>query len=195
MQIEKRVDGAQVVRPGLGRQRLLVASTHPAEVVVVCDLEEVISCNRHHDENLKKTVPCTCTGPCYSQRTDRFVAVLYRTGPTLWEERVLVLPANGWGSMMSTMLNKHLDHSDIRGLRMIVQRRGDSINGRTTADVQDRVKSIPGGFDLKAGVRNTTGIAADFFGDSDGELFAKEEPPARTRQDKPRTPLGKKHGG
>jgi len=194
MQVET-VDGAQIIRPGLGRQRLLVASSHPAEVVIVCELREVVSCVRHYDESLKKTVPCQCDGPCYSQRTDRFVGVLYRSGPTLWEERLLVVPANGWASLLSTMLNKHLDHSDLVGLRAIVQRKGDAINGRTTVAVQDRVGKPPKGFNMHAAIRNSTGIAADFFGDSDGELFSKEEVPLRTRADKPRVPLGKNRGG
>jgi hypothetical protein len=193
--VEKTVDGAQILRPGEGRQRLLVATSHPAEVVVVCDLRDVVSCLRHYDEQLKKTIPCTCTGACYSQRMDRFLAVLYRQGPTIWDERVLVLPANGWSSLVATMLLKHLDHSDIRGIRAIVQRRGDSINGRTTFDVQDRVKAVPAGFNLAAGIRNCTGIAAGFFLDADGDLFVKEEVPARTRSDKPRLALGKRPSG
>jgi hypothetical protein len=192
--VEKTLDGAMVLRPGVGRQRLLVATSHPAEVVVVCDLGEVVSVVRHFDDALKKTVPCSCSGPCHSQRLDRFLAVLYRQGPTLWDERVLVLPANGWGSLVQTMLNKHLDHSDIRGLRAIVQRRGDSINGRTTFDVQDRVSRPPKGFDLIAGIRNCTGIAADFFGDADGDMHQPADLDPKPPSGKPRIALGKKQG-
>jgi hypothetical protein len=89
------------------------------------------------------------------------------------------------------MLNKHFDHSDIFGLRAIVQRRGDAVNGRTTVDVQDRVSKPPKGFALAAAIRNCTGIAADFFGDSNGDIFPKEELPIRSRSDKPRIALGK----
>jgi hypothetical protein len=97
---------------------------------------------------------------------------------------------------MTTMINKKMNHAEIRGVRAIVQRHGPHNNGRTSCEAQDRTSNPPGGFNLAAGVRNTLGIAADFFGDADGELFGKEEPPARTRQDKPRVPLGKpqKHG-
>lgn len=191
MQVEKCVDGAMIMRPGLGRQRLYVASTHPGEVVILSNLAEVISCLRHRDEELKKCVPCQCTHPCYTQRTDRFLAIILRTGPTLWDERVMVLPAQGWSSLMSTMLNKGMNHEQIRGVRCIVQRHGDHANGRTSCEAQDRTSKPPAGFNLAAGVRNTLGIAADFFGDADGELFAKEVPPARTRQDKPSVALGR----
>lgn len=194
MHVEKCVDGAQIMRPGVGKQRLYVASSHPGEVMILSDLREVISCHRHHDEVLKKTVPCFCTQPCPTQRLDRFLAVILRTGPTLWDERVMVLPAQGWSSLMTTMVNKNRDHTMIRGARCIVQRHGSTPNGRTSCEYQDCSKNPPAGFDLAAGVRNTLGIAADFFGDSDGELFAPAELPARTRSDKPRLPLGKPQG-
>jgi len=214
MRIEQRVDGAQIMRPGTGRQRLLVASTHQAELIIVCELGDVVSVRRHYDVALAQTVPCECRGPCYTQRLDRFVASLYRAGPTIWDERVLILPAQAWFSLQSSCLARGLAADQIRGLRCMLRRVGSKQTGRTSCEVQDRVKSCPGGFDLAAGVRNATGIAADFFGDSDGGVFPQMETPpprgpdpargtARERVksalgesadlvDKPRQPLGKR---
>jgi hypothetical protein len=194
MRVENRVDGASIIRPGTGHQRLLVATKHPAEVIIVCPASESVSCKRHYDESLRKTIPCECGGPCYTQRIDHFLGVLYRSGPTLWEERVMILPANAWHCLRSSAAVKGMDPDDIVGLRCIVQRHGDSSNGRSTCTVQDRVKACPGGFPLAAGIRNCTGIAADFFGDANGDLFLEEIIPAKSRSEKPRVPLGRKGG-
>jgi hypothetical protein len=190
MRIEKRHDGAQVMRPGAGKQRLLVASFHPAEVVIVCQGPEIISVKRHFDEQLRKSVPCECSGPCYTQRLDRFCAVLYRAGPTLWDERIMLLPAMGWASLQATAVGRGFHPDDVHGFRCILQRVGNSANGRTTCAVQDRVKVVPAGFDLAAGVRNCTGIAVDFFGDLDGELPGGGGIPVDSPNPKPRVPLG-----
>jgi len=194
MRIEDRADGAKIMRPGTGKQRLLVASTHQAELVIVCQASEVVSCRRHYDESLRKTVPCDCVGPCYSQRLDRFLGVIYRAGPTIWDERVLCLPAMGWGSLQTTAVARGFDPNDILGYRCVLRRMGGAANGRTTCEVQDRVKIIPAGFDLLAGVRNCTGIATNLWRDWDGDAFPQAIPPARTRQEKPRVPLGRQHG-
>lgn len=193
MRVEARVDGAQIMRGGTGHQKLLVASAHQAEIILVSTYGEVVSCKRHHDDALKRTVPCCCIGPCYSQRTDRFLGALYRVGPTLWDERVLILPAGGWNSLQQTCVQRSLDHEDLRGLRCNLRRTGDPVNGRTSCVVQDRVKNCPAGFDLLAGIRNCTGIAADFFGDADGgEIFLPAVTPMKLRSDKPHVPLGTK---
>ena len=192
MQIERRVDGAQIMRPGTGRQRLLVASSHQAEVIIVSRLEDVVSVVRHYDPELSKTVPCTCTGPCYSQRLDRFLAVLYRAGPTIWDERVMILPAQAWFSLISSAVARNLTHDDLVGMRCMLRRVGPTSTGRVSCVVQDRVKAPPAGFNLVAAVRNSTGIAADFFGDSDGSHPSTDNPPTLPiRSDQPCPPKPK----
>src|SRR3990172_3770669 len=184
MQIEQCVDGCQIMRPGRGRQRLLVASSHAAEIVILSRMEDVFSVKRHYDEELGKSVPCVCTGPCYTQRLDRFLACLYRAGPTVWDERVLVLPAQAWFTLHSSCLGKMLDPNDLLGLHCILRRTGSASTGRTNLDVQNRVNNPPAGFDLAAGVLNCTGISTDFFGDSDGAELPHSEPtPMKLRQD------------
>jgi len=193
MRIEDRVDGAKIMRPGSGRQRLLVATTHPAELVVVCEMKEVISVKRHWSEELQKSVACDCTGPCPTSRLDRFLAVLYRVGPTIWEERLLVIADQGWHCLLASLLVKGFPHDRIWGARVILRRVGPKSNGRTEAHVQDFVKSTPGGFDIPAAMRNGVGIAADFFGDSEGAPVSDQVAlPIKTRSDKPRVDKGRR---
>ena len=195
MRIENRIDGAAIMRRDLGGQRLIVANSHSVELVILSELCCVISVKRHWDEARACTVPCECVGPCQSQRLDRFMEALARVGPTLWEERVLVLAADGWASLERSMVAKGKVDLQVRGARCILRRTGDKRNGRTSCEYQDHVVSIPQGFDLPGAMRSSLGIAADFFGDSEGEAFPTELPPARTRAEKPKVPLGKKQGG
>jgi len=194
MRIENRVDGASIMRRGDGLQRLCVATSHTQEVLILSRLDRVVSVKRHWSEDKQQTAPCECTQPCSSQRLDRFCESLVRVGPTLWEERLLVLPADAWNCLERTLILKGVASLETAGARCILRRSGDKRNGRTSCEYQDTVRNVPEGFNLVAAMRSSAGIAADFFGDSEGVAFPQELPPARTRQDKPHVPLGKSHG-
>jgi len=193
MYVEERLDGAKIVRDGPGRQQLLVASTHQEELVIVSGIAEVISVTRHWDTTLDKTVPCECSGPCPSRRLDRFLAVIYRTGPTIWQERLLVLSDQGWHCLIGSLVAKGCPIDAIRGGRCILRRVGNKANGRIECHLQDVVKNVPAGFDVAAAMRGTVGVSADFFGDSEGVTASDQALlPIKTRNQKPRVDKGKK---
>jgi hypothetical protein len=173
-----------------GGQRIAVARSNKSEMIIVSQMADVLEVRRHWDPDQASTAPCFCSPRCHSSRVDRMIAVLLRLGALHWEERVFICSEEGWASFQRNLATGEWNPSDIRGWGVLVQRWGAKANGRVTVTPNYRYPSVPPTFDLVAAVRNTVGIAADFFG-AVGEVDdADDGPPARTRRDKPRVPLG-----
>lgn len=193
--LEVRADGTRIVRHSPGGQPLLVPGPHKIEFLWLSSLDEIVLLRRHWNTNAEATEPCLCEPRCGSSRVDRLVAALLRTNHDTWEERLLILPEEGWRSFERSWLLQPEKQPDTSGARCHLQRVGPKRNGRTTCIPLDWVKNCPSGFSVVIAAREQLHVAADFFGRGDDELAEEKiELPARTRQDKPRVPLGKPHG-
>lgn len=196
--VETRLSGQRILRYESGRQPLLVASAAAQEVMWLSSLDEVLRLRRHWVDAIASTEVCHCQPPCGTMRIDRLVAVIKNQGEGRWEERLMILPEDGWRSCERIWLLNYQDRPDLRGVTCIVQRVGERRNGRTTCIPQAfQSGDLPATFDVPAAARHQLHVAADFFGAGCNELEEDEKVivPARSRQTKPRVPLGKKPQG
>jgi hypothetical protein len=183
----------KIIRHGTGKQPLLVISEKQQGLIWLSAISEVIRVQRHWDDFAEQTEPCKCVGHCPTTRTDRLVAVLLQIDRLLYEERVLVLPEDGWRCVERCWIAKFQDKADLQGAGCFVQRVGSRRNGRTTCTILEWYKSVvPESFDLGEAVRRQMHIATDFFqrGANAEEVDEKIETPIKRRSDKPRVPLG-----
>lgn len=191
--VEHRSSGQRVLRYGLGRQPLLTPQTHKQEILWLSELDHVIRVLRHWDDERQCTEVCTCQGICTTQRTDRLIGVLAHTGANLWEERLLILPEDGWRTCERAWLAKFQDERDMQGAVCIIQRAGSRRNSRTTCIPQKWQKDdVPSGFPIGDAALRQMHIATDFFGlgCNDAEIDPSAEGVV-----KPRIALGKKQSG
>jgi hypothetical protein len=191
--VETRETGMKIIRHGPGRQPLLTISEKLQGLIWLSPISGVIRVQRHWDEELDRTEPCRCVGHCPTTRTDRLVAVLLQMDRLMYEERVLVLPEDGWRCMERCWLAKFQDRADLQGAGCLIRRVGSRRNGRTTCEILEWYKSVvPESFDLDEAVRRQMHIATDFFhrGANAHEVDEKIETPIKRRSDKPRVPLG-----
>jgi len=191
VRVENTSSGWKVIRADSGQQRLFVAAPQRRELILLSTLAEVIAVRRHWVNDIQMTEPCWCEPRCHTSRLDRMIACLLAGPDRIAEERIFICPEIGFAALQRSMVAKHLDHSDLAGLHVIVQRTGPKCNGRVSVEVQSRMMDAPKTFDLVAGVRGSMGIAADFFRSVDEEdLPERKTLPARTREEKPRVALG-----
>ena len=188
--VEKRADGSRIVRYSPGGQPLLVPSPTRVEFLWLSGLDQMVLLRRHWSAAIEATEPCLCEPRCGSSRVDRLVATLLRTNHDTWEERLLILPEEGWRSFeRSWLLNAELQPTP-EGARCLLHRVGPKRNGRTTCQPQDWVKVCPSGFSVVIAAREQLHVAADYFGRGD-ELVEDETPQGKASAGKPRVPLGK----
>lgn len=192
--VEKRADGSRIVRYGPGKQPLLVPSPVRVEFIWLSGLEQVIFLRRHWNSAAEATEPCLCEPRCGSSRVDRLVATLLRTNHDTWEERLLILPEEGWRSFERCWLLQPAVQPSPEGARCLLQRVGPKRNGRTTCLPQDWVKVCPSGFSVVEAAREQLHVASDFFGKGD-EMDEERIPQDKAREGKPRVPLGKPQKG
>jgi len=190
--VELRPSGAKILRYPPGEQPLLTAGQHKVEFVWLSTLDQVLLLRRHWNQTTEATEACVCNPTCPSSRLDRCVAVALRTNHDTWEERMLLLPEEGWRSFERAWLLQEVPKPHPMGARCHLLRTGSRRNGRTCCQPIEWYPDTPGSFDIAAAARRQLHIAADFFGQTEADLPAEVNviPPARSRQDKPRVPLG-----
>lgn len=188
--IADMANGHKVLCMPSGQQRIAVARSQKSEMIVLSTIQDVLEVRRHWDNEQNGSVPCLCNPRCHSSRIDRMIAVLLRLGELHWEQRVFICSEEGWSSFQRNLATGEWDPTDIRGWSVIVQRWGSKSNGRCTVTPSTKHPAVPPTFDLVAAVRNTVGIAADFFG-AVGEVDESlDGPPPFPFGLKPRVPLG-----
>jgi len=170
--VEVRLDGSKILRHPPGGQPLLVAGVGRAEFIWLSTLDQVLLLRRHWDAASESTVACLCEPRCGSSRVDRVVAVILRVDHDIWEERLLLLPEEGWRSFERVWLLQEMLQVDPMGARCTIMRTGSRRNGRVCCVPLNWVAAPPTTFDVAAAARQQLHVAADFFGrgaDSLGE--------------------------
>jgi len=195
--VEVRPSGAKILRHAPGEQPLLIAQPRPQEFCWLSTMDQVLLLRRHWNQNTESTEPCLCNPTCGSSRVDRLVAVALRMSHDQFDERLLVLPEEGWRCFERLWLLQPVPQPDTLGAMCVIQRTGTRRNGRTTCVPSSWAANPPGPFDVVAAARRQLHIAADFFGDRgdvEGLIDAGKAEAAALRAAKPRVPLGRRGG-
>jgi hypothetical protein len=162
--VEVLKSGSKILRHPPGGQPLLTAGVTRAEFIWLSTLDQVLLLRRHWDAASESTVACLCEPRCGSSRVDRVVATLLRVDHALWEERLLLLPEEGWRSFERAWLLLNLQRPCPMGARCTIQRTGSRRNGRTCCVPLDWIDDPPSTFDVTAAARQQLHVSADFFG-------------------------------
>jgi len=184
----------RIVRPEVGP---------PVLYVILDDIEQVVKIGRHYKDG--RTSPCECDPPCGSYRLDYFMRALRLStidpgGCHHWEPVVFQLTDQSIRSLETILQEKALG-AGLAGVRARFSRRGSHSNGRIEVREVDRAR-IKSRVDVSVRtvltLRRVEGFTPLFHQvDTNGKestLVETEQviPPARSRDDKPRVPLGKR---
>jgi len=191
--VELRPSGSRILRYPPGEQPLLTAGVTKCEFVWLSTLDQVVLLRRHWNQQTEATEPCLCNPICGSSRIDRCVAVALRTSHDVWEERLLLLPEEGWRSFERAWLLQTVQQPDPMGARCSLQRTGSRRNGRTCCVPLDWVDNCPGTFNVLAACRRQLHVAGDFFGqgDEDRDDSGEVKPQGKASEGKPRVAKGR----
>jgi hypothetical protein len=194
--VEHTSTGKKIIRYCLGKQPLLVISEKLQGVLWLSTIDQVILVQRHWSEPLQRTEHCSCVEHCPTTRVDRLGAVLLQIDHSIFEERILILPEDGWRCLERAWLLKFQDQADIRGLGCNIRRVGSRRNGRTTCDpVQWSKDAVPRSFDLDEAVYRQMHIPPELY--RHGANTFEVPPDHRSNgksSEKPRIALGKPQG-
>jgi len=183
----------RIVRPEVGP---------PILYVLLDDIEQIVQVGRHYRDG--RTCPCDCDAPCDSFRLDYFMRALRLStidpsGCHHWEPVVLHLTDQAIRTVETQVQTRGLI-GGLAGVKARFNRKGSSSNGRIEVREVDRaVISTP----VRVSVRNVLTLRrVEGFSplyetkhrQSALELPNEDQivPPARSRNDKPRVPLGKR---
>jgi hypothetical protein len=192
--VEVTKAGTRILRHPPGGQPLLVAGVGRAEFIWLSTVDQILLLRRHWDAASESTVACLCEPQCGSSRVDRLVAVVLRIDHETWEERLLVLPEEGWRSFERAWLLQPVQQPDPLGARCTIVRTGSRRNGRVCCVPLDWVAAPPSTFNLAAAARTQLHVAADFFGrgaDAEEPSVLPVGVPRVDRAEKPRVPKGR----
>jgi len=182
----------RIVRPEVGP---------PILFVLLDELGEIIQIGRHWKDG--RTVPCDCPQPCGSYRLDYFMRALRLSsidsaGCHVWEPVVFCLTDQAMRTLENLIQEKGFPNV-IAGTKARFNRAGHSNQGRIVIREVDRANvNRP----VNISVRNVLTLRRiDGFhplydsqsGSDDGHGGSDDSqviPPARSREEKPRVPLG-----
>jgi len=194
----------RIIRPH-GHPPICRPSMSQQYIICLTPFEKLVKIARHWDRELKQTVLCECPGGCHSRREDWFACGLAKLPAEGQQFAVVTLqftPANL--STLEIGMRSAGHQWNTRGMGFTWMRRGKDAN--SPAIVQFKMIHQVGTddyCDVPAAVLYHLRIATDFFSRTTSENSTEDStqatinsdltiPPARSRNDKPRVPLGKK---
>lgn len=184
----------RIVRPEMGP---------PILFVLLDEIGEIVQLGRHWKDG--RTVPCDCASPCGSFRLDYFMRALRLSsidsaGCHVWEPVVFHLTDQAMRTLENQIQEKGFPNL-IAGTKARFNRAGNSNQGRIVIREVDRaVINRPVNISVRAvlTLRRIDGFHPLFADDAGhdaghgGPDDSQVIPPARSRADKPRVPLGKR---
>lgn len=184
-------DPVRIVRPEVGP---------PILFVLLDDVDQIVQVGRHYRDG--RTCPCDCDAPCESYRLDYFMralrlATVDPSGCHHWEPVVLHLTDQAIRTIETQMQTRGLI-GGLAGVKVRLNRKGSNANGRIEVREVDRAV-ITSRVDFSVRTVLTLRRVEGFHPlyDAKHKPLAKTlpnedqtVPPARSRNDKPRVPLG-----
>lgn len=183
----------RIVRPEIGP---------PVLFVLLDDIEQIVQVGRHFRDG--HTCPCDCDSPCDSFRLDYFMRALRLTtidpsGCHHWEPVVFHLTDQAIRTIETQVQTRGLI-GGLAGVKARFNRRGSNSNGRIEVREVDRaIISSPVAVNVRTvlTLRRVAGFNPLYATKHAGRPSSDEPddqviPPARSRSEKPRVPLGKR---